>query len=121
MLIDPRGLIGDEVTIYGDVRYDIAKLGHSIWGRYDQIMAEGLRAGGLGANFELEIPVDRRRGWLEEMFFAGNVAGVSFNSPEIKAAIISLFLSMVPLHAEDESRQRTLLANGLRLFNELNS
>ena len=116
VLIDPRGLIGDEVTIYGDIRYDIAKLGHSVLGRYDQIMTEGLRAGGSGADLTLEIPVDRRRDWLEEMFLAAQVADLSFDAAEVKAALVSLFLSMIPLHAEDPARQTALFANGLRLF-----
>jgi hypothetical protein len=116
VLIDPRGLIGKEATIYGDVRYDVAKLGHSIVGRYDQIMVEGLRAGGSGAELTLEIPADRRRDWLEEMFLAARVADLSFDSAEVKAAVVSLFLSMIPLHAEDPARQTVLFANGLRLF-----
>ena len=116
VLIDPRGLIGDEVTIYGDIRYDIAKLGHSVLGRYDQIMTEGLRAGGSGADLTLEIPGDRRRDSLEEMFLAAQVADLDFDAVEVKAALVSLFFSMIPLHAEDPARQTALFANGLRLF-----
>lgn len=116
MLIDPRGLIGEEETIFGDVRYDIAKLGHSIVGRYDQIMAEGLRAGGVGSDLTLEITADLRRDWLEELFINARVADIPFNTIEVKAAVVSLFLSMIPLHSEDPLRQRTMLANGLRLY-----
>lgn len=118
LLIDPRGLIGDEMTIYGDVRYDIAKLAHSILGRYDQIMAEDLRSVGNGVEFTLEIPFDPRRVRLEEMFLSAQVGGISFAALEIKAAMIALFLSMIPLHKEDAGRQKTLFANGLRLYAE---
>ena len=39
-VIDPRGLDSDmNNNIYGDLRYDIAKLGHSILGMYDFIIA----------------------------------------------------------------------------------
>lgn len=114
-LIDPRGLIGEEMTIYGDIRYDIAKLGHSIVGRYDQILGEHLRAGGAGAVFEFTIPADPLRDWLEEQFFAGAVRGLPFDTPAMRAAIVSLFLSMIPLHADDPLRQHALFANALRL------
>ncbi len=115
-LIDPRGLIGDEATIYGDIRYDIAKLGHSIVGRYDQIVGEGLRDEGDGSDFALTIPEDPLRDWLEGQFLAAQVAGVEFRDRAVMAAMVSLFLSMIPLHADDPLRQRALLANGLRLY-----
>jgi hypothetical protein len=118
VLIDPRGLVGDEITIYGDLRYDIAKLGHSILGRYDQIMAEGLRACCSKTDFVLEIPSDPLRDWLEEKFLTSHVGDVSFSSLEVLAAIVSLFLSMIPLHAEDSERQKTLFANALRLYSK---
>lgn len=116
LLIDPRGLIRGEVTIHGDLRYDIAKLGHSILGRYDQILGEGLRADGTEGCFTFEIPPDPLRDWLEEVFLAAQVADQRFDAPEVKAAIVSLFLSMIPLHTENPTRQRALFANGLRVF-----
>jgi hypothetical protein len=115
-LIDPRGLIGPETTIYGDIRYDIAKLGHSVVGRYDQILGEKLRASGSGADFHLAVPRDDLRDWLEEQFLGSEAAGVSFRERAVMAAMVSLFLSMIPLHADDPARQRALLANGLRLY-----
>jgi hypothetical protein len=115
-LIDPRGLIGDEATMYGDIRYDIAKLGHSIVGRYDQIVGEGLRDGGTGPDFVLTIPEDPLRDWLERQFLAAQAAGVEFRDRAVMAAMVSLFVSMIPLHADDPRRQRALLANGLRLY-----
>lgn len=115
-LIDPRGLIGDTVTIYGDIRYDIAKLGHSILGRYDQILGEGLRAKVTGTTFALRIPQDSSREWLEREFLKLRINEQESDSQEIKAAIVSLFLSMVPLHSEDKERQTALFSNGLRLY-----
>lgn len=117
-LIDPRGLIGDEMTIYGDIRYDIAKLGHSILGRYDQILGERIEAGGSGHEFTLNIPRDPLRDRLEQDFLGSRIANQRFDAEEVKAAIVSLFLSMIPLHAEDPVRQRALFANGLRLFRQ---
>lgn len=115
-LIDPRGLIGGKITTYGDIRYDIAKFGHSVLGRYDQILGEKLLADGAGAEFALNIPPDPQREWLEETFLASTLADLRFDRADVKAAIVSLFLSMIPLHADDPDRQRALFANGLRLY-----
>lgn len=117
MLIDPRGLVAGETTIYGDLRYDIAKLGHSIIGRYDQIVAQHLIAANPApGDYTLDVPSDRMRDDLAERFGAMRVGGVDFSDRAIKAAIVSLFLSMVPLHADDSQRQATLFANALRLY-----
>ncbi len=115
-LIDPRGLIRNEATIYGDIRYDIAKLGHSMVGRYDQILGEKLQSDMAGSAFRLIIPSDEQRDWLSDTFLNSQIGAERFDSPAVKAAIVSIFLSMVPLHSEDPERQRTLFANGLRLF-----
>lgn len=115
-LIDPRGLIQGEMTIYGDIRYDLAKLGHSIVGRYDQIIGEKLESNVTGSSFELIIPSDEQRNWISGKFLNSRVGADLCDSPAIKAAMVSLFLSMVPLHSEDPQRQQTLFANGLRLF-----
>src|SRR5699024_6250012 len=39
-VLDPRGVSGSNESIYGDLRYDIAKLSHSVIGMYDHIIAE---------------------------------------------------------------------------------
>lgn len=115
-LIDPRGMIQGRATLYGDIRYDIAKLGHSIVGRYDQILGEKIRSNVSGSSFHLTIPADEERDWLTEIFFESSVGTERFDSPAVKAAMVSLFLSMIPLHSEDPERQQALFANGLRLF-----
>jgi hypothetical protein len=118
VLIDPRGLVADQVTIYGDIRYDIAKLGHSIIGRYDQIVGGHLVAESHGSGeFSLAVPRDPLRDWLEEQFLSASIDSVSFSDAVVHAAIVSLFLAMLPLHSDDSGRQVTLFANGLRLFN----
>jgi hypothetical protein len=47
------------------------------------------------------------------------MGGVRLGSQEVMAVTASLFLSMLPLHADRPKRQRALLANGLRLFQAL--
>jgi hypothetical protein len=44
------------------------------------------------------------------------MGGVKLDAPEVMAVTTTLFLSMLPLHADRPKRQWALLANGLRLF-----
>ncbi len=53
-LIDPRGEFG-EFDIYGDVRYDIAKLSHSVSGRYDFIINDLFQLNRLGCELNYLI------------------------------------------------------------------
>jgi hypothetical protein len=44
---------------------------------------------------------------------------VKLGAAEVMAVTTTLFLSMLPLHADKPKRQWALLANGLRLFLDL--
>ena len=54
-LIDPRGRLNAEPTIYGDPRYDIAKLRHSVVGLYDFIVHGLFKLNENKTGFEYEI------------------------------------------------------------------
>ncbi|WP_123628233.1 capsular biosynthesis protein [Phaeobacter inhibens] len=116
-VIDPRGSIrDDQAEIYGDIRYDLAKLNHSIEG-YDQILTgryHYTREGDHEIAFTLaeSTTVDR----LRKIFHAHHIQGQSMSDPGIVALTIQLFLSMLPLHADRLDRQDAFLANALRLF-----
>jgi len=120
-LIDPRGLTDrGEFSLYGDLRYDLAKLMHSICGRYDIIMAGQYAGGRTGAHsFELLFPDDPWRTQVEAMAKPLAMGGVRLGSRVVWAAMTSLFLSMPPLHADRPDRQAAFIANALRLFLEL--
>lgn len=116
-LIDPRGLTCDgEFSLQGDVRYDLAKLMHSICGRYDLIVAGMFRGGGSSAQeFSLEFCPDP---WRQRMEFSTRemvMGGFRLGSEVVWATMVSLFLSMTPLHADRPDRQRAFIANALRL------
>jgi hypothetical protein len=39
-VVDPRGMLSDgTITMFGDARYDISKLVHSVVGMYDSVLA----------------------------------------------------------------------------------
>jgi hypothetical protein len=117
-VIDPRGYVhAGEPSIAGDLRYDMAKLAHSVLGRYDQIIA---------GRYELDPPDGNRfaiafedaphHAWLQSALGRLSVAGVCAGGREVQALTICLFLSMLPLHADRPDRQRAFVANALRLY-----
>lgn len=117
-VIDPRGQTLDgTVSLYGDCRYDLAKLSHSVIGHYDTIIA-GQYTLQRNDQYDMDFILPRRRNVneVEEMFREMTFAGLSPNDPSVTAIMISLFLSMLPLHYDDRERQYALLANALRLF-----
>ena len=119
--LDPRGLVGERPGIYGDLRYDLAKLAHSVVGRYDQIVAGRYVASERDRDFTLAFEQIAAQPWLEAGLGEMTVDGVGALSTTVRAAMVSLFLSMIPLHADRPDRQRAFTANALRLFLELDA
>ena len=117
--IDPRGAVADGPTLYGDLRYDLAKLAHSVVGRYDQIVAGRYRLERYGADYELSFDPVACQPWLEGALGDLVVDGVGGLSEPVRAVMASLFLSMLPLHADRPDRQQAFIGNALRLYGEL--
>ena len=116
-LIDPRGSFGKK-GIYGDARYDIAKLRHSIHGMYDYI---------TGDMFSIKINQNEVRGKIfyndiampTQMVFDELVKKFGYNLQEIKLIEGLLFVSMLPLHSDKPMRQVMFYMQGLSLLNEV--
>jgi len=117
--LDPRGLVGDRPTIFGDTRYDLAKLAHSVVGRYDQIIAGRSVVRASGDDFEIDFEDIAAQGWLQQALGDLRIAGLGGLDAPVAATMISLFLSMPPLHAERPDRQQAFVANALRLWRTL--
>lgn len=114
-LIDPRGSFG-EVGIYGDSRYDIAKLWHSIHGLYDFIVNDLFRVSLDGTRIELSIRATTAHREIEERFAA--VFFDSFDRREIQLITALLFASMPALHYDKPQRQLAMYARALQLFDQ---
>ncbi len=116
-LIDPRGLTENgEFNLHGDRRYDLAKLMHSVCGRYDLIVAGHFAGQRTSAHaFELTFPCDPWRQTVEDLARSLTMGGVPLGSRVVWAAMTSLFLSMPSLHADHPQRQAAFIANALRL------
>jgi aminoglycoside phosphotransferase len=118
-LIDPRGSFG-EAGLYGDPRYDVAKLYHSVYGLYDFIVNDLFTATLTWQDgqpvLELELPARpehveiRRR--FEGIFFP------AFDRGEILLITGLLFASMPALHYDAPHRQLAMLTRAIQLLNE---
>ena len=86
-LIDMRGKQGDEVTLYGDIYYDFAKIYQSLIG-YDNIL-NGIE---IDDAYRSELVT-----YFESMISKEEIE-------KIKLITASLLISMLPLHDEDETK-----------------
>jgi hypothetical protein len=119
-VIDPRGLNAfGEYCNFGDLAYDLAKLTHSIIGLYDFIIAGAfdlnykLESG--NAQFNISIFCDDRIHSIQERF-KDSVMVKMLRPLDVMPLTILLFLSMLPLHADNPKRQLAFLANALYLY-----
>lgn len=116
-LIDPRGRLDAEPTIYGDPRYDIAKLRHSVAGLYDFIVQGLFEIEESTTGFEYKIFTTNDYSILEDVF--DNYALKNgFNPKEIKFIEGLLFLSMIPLHKDNFGRQKVFYLKAIELLND---
>lgn len=116
--IDPRGSFG-KVGIYGDIRYDVAKLYHSVDGLYEifindkfEVTSSGnvhtLKTGGLLTKInQLDILHE-----FENIFFP------QFNKKQIKIIQGCIFIGMCARHYDNLKRQHAMYLTGVRLLNE---
>jgi dTDP-glucose pyrophosphorylase len=114
--IDPRGCFG-ESGIYGDGRYDIAKLLHSLDGGYDFLIHDMFRLERNGEDLHLQQFFSTTRVAVLEAFV--NIFGGDYDLKEVRTLEGLLFLSMCPLHQDNPQRQVAMFATGLRILNEI--
>lgn len=114
--IDPRGVNHkNEMTIYGDIRYDIAKLSHSVLGMYDWILADYYDVDIRDNAIHLKIAGHASLQEVQKIFIEIIQKKFHLSPMNLYAMQIQLFLSMLPLHDDDKKRQDALFANAFRL------
>lgn len=116
-LIDPRGSFGRQ-KLFGDPRYDIAKLRHSLAGRYDFILADLFTVKEEGEAFQMEI-VETDSYKVLVPYFDQLVSDFGYHPDDIKLIEGLLFISMVPLHQENPKRQLAMYLTGIKQVNEV--
>lgn len=117
-VIDPRGRISDaEIGFSLDMRYDIAKISHSILGGYDHIVAGKYRLHIKDYDIEFRLLMDAVT-HVQEGFLNIEICGRKIRDWGVGPMLVMLFLSMLPLHGDNPVRQQAFLANALRIFKE---
>jgi hypothetical protein len=116
-VVDPRGMLSDgTITMFGDARYDISKLVHSVVGMYDSVLAgRYILDYDRGYRIDLRFHPDEQRDRLISDFRSFRIGSYACCDAQMIAMTSLLFLTMLPLHANDPERQFALLANGIRL------
>ena len=119
-VIDPRGVdVEGAQTIYGDIRYDIAKLAHSVIGMYDFIIAGYFVYEEMDPyNISFSVFSNPTIQKIQHFFVNNQFAGMSTHKACTYPILVHLFLSMLPLHKDNPLRQKAMLANALRLYVE---
>ena len=115
-LIDPRGKWGHDV--YGDIKYDVAKIRHSIVGGFDTI-----------TNGLYSAIYDEMDGIFTDVYKPKNYDDVCekldlrikerWDLDKIKIIEGLLFISMLPLHKDHFERQLALYSIGIQRLNEV--
>ncbi|PHM66222.1 capsular biosynthesis protein [Xenorhabdus stockiae] len=122
-VIDPRGIDAKgNLTIYGSIYYDITKLAHSIIGLYDWIISGfyDLNVDTTSGKINFTINPNKDINQIQSNFVLLISEKYNISYKALCAMQVHLFISMLPLHNDDQRRQYALLANAFRLFKEFN-
>ncbi|MCF6272089.1 MAG: hypothetical protein L3J37_02705 [Rhodobacteraceae bacterium] len=117
LTIDPRAMSWTGLpAYYGDYRYDVAKLCHSIVGKYDHILHGRSRLTQHSPTEWAFTPTDiTEPQHISDLLFGIAAEKYNMEKPELLAMTALLFFSMLPLHTESKTRQMHLFVNALRL------
>lgn len=114
--IDPKGALNEE-ELWTNAYYDVAKLSHSVCGRYD-FFNNGLFDIKIDSTFsyDLEIPFDNS-GFVE--IFKRKVEENGFDYLTVRIYEASLFLSMLPLHIDNPHKVFGFILNVRNILKEI--
>ncbi len=116
-LIDPRGA-SSEADLYTDPIYDIAKLSHSVLGRYDFIN-QGDFDITVSAEMKPELKFDQPElDWVTPLF-TERLQSAGHDLPIVRLCEASLFISMLPLHIDKPKNVLGFALRGHAILNEL--
>jgi hypothetical protein len=107
-LVDPRGAWGKR-GITGDIKYDYAKLLHSISGGYDSIINDYCDVRWNGSSIDASVFKPRVSEFLVRTVFDS----MPYRPEVIELLEGSIFVSIAAIHREDVRRQLVMLAIGL--------
>lgn len=114
-VIDPRGKFGT-FDIYGDARYELAKLMHTLEGKYDFIIEDMFDIDIIGNT--IEYHVHKQIDNITNVFLDVFRESID-NIQAVRLIEATLFLSMIPLHSDYKQRQFAMLATGVMLLEQV--
>lgn len=117
-LIDPRGDFMGSVN-QGDPRYDLAKIMHSVHGKYDFIINDLFILEQDQLTFNFSIPQSEYLENLEHMLLEKIQHQTSYKLNDLILLESLLFMTMLPLHHDQPKRQIAFLLTGLKLLNQV--
>ena len=114
--IDPKGALS-EAELWTNPYYDIAKLSHSVCGRYD-FFNNALFDIHINEKFtySLEIPFDPSK-YIR--IFRKKVEENGFHYLAVRIYEVSLFLSMLPLHIDNPHKVLGFILNAKNILEEI--
>ena len=115
-LIDPRGKWGS--TMFGDLKYDVAKLRHSVVGGFDTI-TNGLCTASVSEGNHITMKIFEPKNHQEVYKYLDELIQNQWNLNEIKLIEGLLFISMLPLHKDHFERQLAFYSIGIQRLNEV--
>jgi len=116
-LVDARGNFGSG-GIFGDCKYDLAKLRHSISGGYDLIVNDLFQVERDDDELHLELsPLPHQEHVVR--FLDDQIASAGFSVEDVKLIEGLLFLSMLPLHRDHPNRQLAMFTRSLMILHEV--
>lgn len=116
-LIDPRGSWGEK-GIYGDFRYDIAKLYHSFYGCYEYLINDLFTISEKKNKFNLCYSNNNHKKVAE--IFSNNCTNF-FDVDSIEYELIqgTIFIGMCARHYDSEERQKAMFLTGIKILNNV--
>ncbi len=114
--IDPKGALSEE-ELWTNPYYDVAKLSHSVCGRYD-FFNNALFDIRIDETFScvLEIPFNN---WEYQDIFRKKVVENGFDYLSVRIYEASLFLSMLPLHMDNPHKVFGFILNVKNILKEI--
>ena len=115
-LIDPRGRWGNGIA--GDIKYDIAKIRHSVIGGFDTI-TNGLHSAIYSEKNGIFVDVYKPKNYESICEKLDLRIKERWDLDKIKIIEGLLFISMLPLHKDHFERQLALYSIGIQRLNEV--
>lgn len=116
-LIDPRGSYGNS-GMYGDIRYDLAKMLHSLNGKYESIINNLFEIKDNEVIFYMNEQKQKCFDAAKKTLLDFAKQEYNIEEKELLAIEIMLYFSMLPLHKENKTQQEAFYLTGKKLLKE---